>query len=131
MLAITGASYAFFLGALVSNQEALSSLNTLFNIPLLLLSGFFANQNNFVPYMKALEYISVFKYGFQVLTGIQYSENQALNCSNNLIGYCDPISQRFDFREAFWLSCILIAILIIVFKTLAFMLIKCKSKMRA
>lgn len=131
LLTITGTSYAFFLGSLVSNQEALTNLNTVFSIPLLLLSGFFANQDNFAPYLKALEYFSVFKYGFQILTEIEYTNIQPLNCWNNLNSPCDPMVQRFNFREAFWVSCMLIGILIIFFKTIAFIALYLKSKMKA
>jgi len=131
LLSITGASYAFFLGSLVSNQEALTSLNTAFSIPLLLLSGFFANQDNFAPYMKAFEYFSVFKYGFQILTEIEYTNIQPLNCSNSTVLPCNPMVQRFNFREAFWVSCMLIPILIIFFKTIAFISMYLKSKMKA
>lgn len=81
--------------------------------------------------MKAFEYFSVFKYGFQILTEIEYTNIQALNCWNNLKLPCDPMIQRFNFREALWVSCMLIGILIVFFKTIAFILMYLKSKMKA
>jgi len=130
LLTITGASYAFFLGSLVSNQEALTSLNTAFSIPLLQLSGFFAHQSNFVPYMKAFEYFSAFKYGFQILSEIEFTNMQPLNCANNTVQPCDPLAGQFNFREAMWVSCMLIGILIVFFKTIAFITMYYKSKMK-
>ena len=140
---LTGASYAFFLGSLVDNQEALANLNTVrfilfklkvFSIPLLLLSGFFATSDNYAPYLKPFEYISVFKYAYQILTNIEFIEIQPLNCMNvgstNPI-VCDPLKQRFTFLEPMYLSIILICVLIVFFNIIAFIIIYFKSRIKA
>jgi hypothetical protein len=127
-LTLGATSYAFFLGSIVSNPRALSELNVLFSVPLLLLSGFYAAAENFLPHMIPVKYISLFKYAFQVLVHMEFTDPQALNCFNNLEFPCDPLKNQYNFLEPFWVSMICILVLIFGFRTLAFIFFKIRSK---
>ena len=97
----------------------------------MLLSGFFASYENFAPYLIPFEYISVFKYGFQILTGIEFSNMQALNCQNSLTNACDPLKDRFTYKEEPWVSVICIIALILGFNIAAFIITFYKSKLKS
>jgi ABC-type glutathione transport system ATPase component/ABC-type multidrug transport system permease subunit len=121
--AMGGNAWAFFLGSLASNPEALININTALTIPLLLLSGFFANANNFAPYLIPFKYLSMFKYGFQTLIHNEFQMLSPLNCQNLAPDMCTPMATRFTFLEPFYLDFVLITALIIFFKTISFILL--------
>jgi len=95
------------------------------------LSGFFAAADNFAPYLIPFEYISGFKYSFQILIQSEFKDIQPLNCMNSTTFPCEPLINNFTFKEDSWLSVLLLALLIIFFKTAAFIILYLKSKMKA
>ena len=100
----------------------------MFSIPLLLMSGFYAASENFVFYMIPLKYISLFKYAFQVLTYVEFNESQALNCTNDILNPCEPLKDKYDFLEPYWVSVVCVVSLIFIFRILAFIFFKIRSK---
>ena len=118
-----GNAWAFFLGSLASNPEALININTALTIPLLLLSGFFANANNFAPYLIPFKYLSMFKYGFQTLIHNEFQMLSPLNCQNLAPDMCTPMATRFTFLEPYYLDFVLITALIIFFKMISFIML--------
>jgi hypothetical protein len=113
---LAGSALAFFMGTLVSNQEALMSLNMMFMIPLMLLSGFFANSDSYAPYLIPFKYLSPFKYAYQTLVSLEFEQLQPLNCFYSNTITCAPLKSQFNFLESFSLSLILISALIIFYK---------------
>jgi hypothetical protein len=99
-------------------------------VPLLLLSGFFADSDNFAPYLIPFKYLSAFKYGFQVLTHIEFSDLPPFNCQNLNPNICSPLQNRFTFLEPFYVSLIAIGCLIVLFKSLAFIIIYYCAKIK-
>lgn len=97
----------------------------------MLLSGFFSAADNYVPYLIPFEYISAFKYAFQILITIEFRDIQPLNCMNSVVNPCDPLNVNYTFKEELWLSCLCLALLIIFFKILSFIITKFRSKMKA
>lgn len=59
----------------------------------MLFSGFFVNQDHIPVFLKPFEYLSLFKYGFQVLILNEY-EGIKIKCP----GREDPVSEH-DFQE--------------------------------
>lgn len=98
---------------------------------MLLVSGFFANSSNFAPYMIPFEYLSPFKYAYHILIENEFKDIQPLNCMNRLNGTCDPLKVNFSINMDLWLSFLCLALLILFYKTLAFVFIYYKSKMKA
>jgi len=96
----------------------------------LILSGYFASTDNYAPYLIPFEYISGFKYGYQVLMQFEFTDIQPLNCMNNQISPCDPLKLNYTFKEDVWLSCICLALLIMFLKTVAFIIITIKAKIK-
>lgn len=70
--AATGLGYV--IGSLFSDPKIAVSAMPIIILPFVLVGGFFVNQNNAVPILKPFEYISLFKYGFQVLTLNEYTD---------------------------------------------------------
>ena len=121
-LQIGASGFAFLLGSLVTNTQAIVQINPVANIPLLLLSGWFANANNFAPYLIPFKYISLFKYGYQILTHLEFEGGKSSNnCVNVRPDMCNTLAIRLQFLEPFYVSYIAIACLIILFNSLAFL----------
>lgn len=97
---------------------------------MLLLSGFFANADNFAPYLIPFKYLSLFKYGFQIFTHIEFSGLSPLNCLNLDPELCTPLATRFTYLEPYYLSIILIGVLIVVFKALGFLFLYLFAKIK-
>ena len=68
--ASTGLGY--IIGTAVPDKRLAVGLLPVIILPFMLVGGFFVNQNNFVPILYPFEYISLFKYGFQVFTLNEY-----------------------------------------------------------
>jgi len=100
-------------------------------IPLMLLCGFFASSDNYAPYLKPFEYISPFKYSYQLLTQIEFSDLKAFSCSNSIVFPCDPLKIRFTFNEQMYLSVLLIAIVAIFLNMIAFSVLFFRTKIKA
>lgn len=128
LLTLGGTSYAFFLGSIVSDPSALADLSQILSISLLLMSGFYAAADNFAPYLIPLKYLSLFKYSFQVLIYMEFSDSQPLNCANDVDNPCDPLKGQYDFLEPFWVSLVCVVSLILVFRIFAFIFFKLRSK---
>ena len=97
----------------------------------MILCGFFASSDNYAPYMKPLEYISAFKYTYQILTEIEFSDLKALSCSNSFVFPCDPLKSRFTYNEPMYLSVLLIAVIAFCFNVFAFLLQYFKTRIKA
>jgi len=127
---VGGAAYAFFLGSLSSSPETLININIVFNVPLFLLSGFFADAAKFAPFMIPIEYLSVYKYFFQSLVEIEFGDAQPLNCLNYDPSSCTPLANRFIFKEPFYVSLIGIGCIIVLFKTVSFIVVYFTAKIK-
>ena len=95
-------------------------------MPLMLLSGGFASQNNFAPYLKPLEYISGYKYSYQILTHNEFYDIQPLNCSNGNSPLCNPLNNIFSYPESMKLSFILMGAVCFCFQALALFIMSMK-----
>lgn len=116
MIASTGMGLAG--GVLVSNKNVAVGMIPVLVIPLMLLSGFFVNNDNYLPVLIPFEYISLFKYGFQVFVQNEY-DGLPLDCRPN----CDPIA-TFGFDETMEEGIIATAALGFGFYLIAYILLR-------
>jgi len=110
------ASYSLVISTLIIDLNVAMSLTPVTVIPLMLVSGFFNNLANVPKLFYPLEYISMFKYGFQALVTNQY--RAPINCGEG-IGYCDVLTEKYNFPEPFWLNLLLLAVIGIVYRCIA------------
>ena len=83
LLQVAAAGFAFLLGSIATQPETIIQMNSMTNIPLLLLSGWFASASNFAPYLIPFKYLSLFKYGYQILNDIEFGGDASTNnCFN-------------------------------------------------
>lgn len=90
------ASYALVISTLVSDLSVTMSIAPLAIIPLMLVAGFFNNLTEVPKIFYPLEYISMFKYGFQALVQNQY--RSPIDCGPRL-GMCDILQTKYQFPE--------------------------------
>jgi len=60
-----GVSYGYFFAIVVPNPEMTMALIPMVMLPLMLMGGFYVNQNNIPYFFYEIKYVSMFKYGYQ------------------------------------------------------------------
>lgn len=116
-----GSGYSAFFGSIFIEKEPLMAFAVGVSIPLLLLSGFFAAADNFAPYLIPFKYLSSYKYSYQILTHIEYTNLSPFNCFNLAPDLCSPVALRFTFDEPFYASWIGMVLLLIALRVVAFL----------
>jgi ABC-type multidrug transport system permease subunit len=59
-----GVSYGFLISIVIPKMEMAMAFTPVLVIPFMVLGGFFVNTNNIPSFLKWLEYLSMFKYGY-------------------------------------------------------------------
>ena len=67
-----GSAYGLFISVVVPNIELAMALVPVLIIPLMVLGGFFISQDQIPKYLYEIEYISMFKYGFQAVAIVSW-----------------------------------------------------------
>lgn len=99
----TGVSYGFLLSVIFPQPEMAMSMIPVIIVPFMVLAGFLVNQNNIPYYFYPIEYVSMFKYGFQASIWNEFSDS-TWYCSPNV--ECFPLDEQ-NFAESMW-TCIAI-----------------------
>jgi len=99
-IGLTGASYGYLIGVLGGDQEKIAVLNPLVTVPLMVMSGFFTNNQNFAPYLLPFYYISPFKYGYETMFINEYTDIQPLYCVNSGDPICNQLAEQ-NFPTSF------------------------------
>ena len=73
-----GASYALLMGSFISDRESLIVLGPLLNLPLMMLSGFFADLKSVVPILWPFQWISSFKYLLNIMLTNEFTDNKKI-----------------------------------------------------
>lgn len=60
----SGTGYGLLVSALIPKMEVAMAIAPVVIVPLMVMAGFFVNQNNIPVYLIWIEYVSMFKYGF-------------------------------------------------------------------
>jgi len=81
-------------GILSNDKDTAVAMVSVVVLPLILVAGFFVNQDNILPVLYPFQYISLFKYGYQVLTQNEY-DGLELSCAPS----CDPLGEM-DFEQS-------------------------------
>ena len=118
LLSWAATGMGFSLGVCFEDKTVALGLVPMALIPLMLLSGFFVNQDNMLPVLIPFKYISLFKYGYQVFTQNKYKDLD-LDCYPD----CDPI-KTYDFDETMGEGIIATAAVGVGFYILAYVLLK-------
>lgn len=97
----------------------------------MLSAGYFASADTVSFYIKPIQWVSAFKYCYQTLATIQFSEMQPLNCYNqvdNPIIDCDPLNGILKFEQDFNLSLILLGCVFVGLISLALISLLIKGR---
>lgn len=93
LLAWASTGMGFSLGVFFNDKTTALGMVPMVIIPLMLLSGFYVNQDNMLPVLIPFQYISLFKFGYQVFTQNEYDDLD-LDCHPK----CDPM-KTYGFNE--------------------------------
>lgn len=97
---------------------------------MILLSGFFANSDNYAPYLIPLEYISAYKYAFQTLIQVEFRDMQPLYGFNINPAIFSPMATRFIFSPSFGISILCLILIIISFSFIGFIFLYFFAKIK-
>jgi ABC-type multidrug transport system ATPase subunit len=123
MLLNWGANGFGYLFSVLWNQKDMAvNLIPVVVIPFMLTSGFFVNQNNIVPILRPLEYISLFRFSFQVLAPNEYTDLDL-----DWRPEWDPI-KTLDFEENLEESVIATACLSVSYYVIAYLFLYLRSR---
>lgn len=86
-------------------------------IPLLVVSGMFNKLSSFPEWASWLEYVSPFRYGYQLTMQNEYGEELF-----GVYDYRDDLKVEFSFRD----NLLIVAALIMLFYSLSFLFLKAK-----
>lgn len=89
----------------------------------MMLSGFFSNDSNFLPYLIPFKYISLFKYSYEILVYNEFKDNEPFVCSappNNCDTFADlnlkqSIATSFAVASSVGVFYLLIAFFVVYF----------------
>lgn len=81
--------YGMWIGSMVETEERLPQVMIvrffnfkIFTIPLMMLTGFFSPESNYVEYLIPLKYLSPFKYIYEVLILNEFKNSEPFLCSS-------------------------------------------------
>ncbi len=99
----------------------------MFSIPLLILSGYFSPQQNFVPYLFPFKYVSIFKWIFQLLVTNEFTDDMitCLTPPQN----CDPLAQ-YAFEESMAVDFAVLASVGVGFGIIAYLILYFSIKIK-
>lgn len=80
-----GTSYGLMISVIIPKMEVAMALVPILVIPFMVLGGFFVNSNNIPKYLIWIEYVSMFKYGFQAAVLNEF-DSVNFSCAG-----CDPL----------------------------------------
>ncbi|EGR32908.1 hypothetical protein IMG5_067050 [Ichthyophthirius multifiliis] len=94
-----GVSYGLFISVIVPKMEIAMALIPILVIPFMVLGGLYVNTNNIPDFLKWIEYLSMFKYGYQA-AALNEFDNLNFECINPITQQqCNPKDQ-LGFRES-------------------------------
>lgn len=93
--------YSLIISASFSDKQLAVTLTPVLIIPFMLFAGFFVSSSSIPIFLKEFEYLSIFKYGYQALMKIQFTDNENFPCAlvDGWKEGCkdtDPLSQISD-----------------------------------
>ena len=118
---VVTSGYSFIIGIAVSERQVVMAMIPVTIIPLMLFSGFYVNQSNIPFFLKPFEYISMFKYCFQVFAINEYN-GLTIDCNGR-----DPLKE-FNFRQTMTESALALLGLAVGFYTLAYLILLLVAK---
>jgi ATP-binding cassette subfamily G (WHITE) protein 1 len=73
--------YSLIISASFSDKQLAVTLTPVLIIPFMLFAGFFVSASSIPIFLKEFEYLSIFKYGFQALMLLEFTNNKNYPCA--------------------------------------------------
>ncbi|CAL1279820.1 unnamed protein product [Larinioides sclopetarius] len=129
LIANTAASFGYMISCMSSNLNVALSLATPLIMPLVLFGGFYLNSGSVPVYFIWLKYISMFFYGNEALLINQWRNVNNITCTTSMCAHTGKeVLKTLDFHEShFLMDILLIIVLLLFFRFLAFMALLIKS----
>ena len=98
MVYLASSAYTMIVSVAFSEKKLAVTMIPVLLIPFMLLSGFFVNESHTPGWLKPLQYLSLYKYGFQAMMLNEYEglELECMEIDPSHLGYCNPLG---DFNS--------------------------------
>jgi len=126
-------SLGYLLSCLTSNVDVALAIAPIVIIPSMLFGGFFLNASSVPVWLVWLKYLSWLFYGFEALMINQWDGVEGIQCDRK--GGCledgeSVLSDRGFVESRFWVDIIILLVMIVVLRTLAFLALLRKTKVK-
>ena len=104
VLRFTGNSIGWFVGALVEEPKAATSVGTVIGVPFIILSGVVASDTNIPRYLLPIKYLSYMRYAYRTLMVNEFVDLQ-LDCGDKECTFNGTkilIDKGISSNEAWW-----------------------------
>jgi len=119
MVWLAGSGYGLVISTFIPRLEVAMAMTPILVIPLMVMAGFFVNQNNIPYFLYEFEYISPFKYGYQAMVQNEFMGETITGCGINFDQVCDPLGEN-GFNESIGLSIGVLGILAVAWRIIAY-----------
>lgn len=92
LLVMSCSAFGLTIGCAIADKQVAVASTPVLIVPFMLFAGFFVNQNNIPFFLKPFEWISLFKYGYQVYEYNEYDDLD-LGCTGR-----DPVGDK-NFKQ--------------------------------
>ena len=135
LLVQTIVSFGYLLSCLVPSMQVANDLAPAVILPLMLMGGFFLNSVSIPAWLIWLKYVSWFFYGNQALVVNQWHGMEGIECEAGAEAAClktgDEVLSKLNFPEDdFYFNLLMLFVLLVVFRVLAFIALYVKSRRR-
>ncbi|GFV96372.1 protein white [Trichonephila clavipes] len=132
LVAHAAASFGYMISCISTGLNVAPSIASPFILPFVIFGGFYLNVDSVPKYFVWLKYISMFYYGNEALLINQWAPVTNLTCpSSSCMPDGKAVLANFHFNENHLLRNIsIIGVLLVVFRTLAFLGLLIKSAKR-
>ena len=113
---LSGVSFGYFVSSAFTNDAMALSIAPVLAMPLMLVGGFFANQTALPDWINYFSYISPFKYAFNNMAKLEFSNNGSRAAS--------AISSMLGIEDEFYKGIYKVVILIVALQFLSYIFLR-------
>ncbi|CAD8169780.1 unnamed protein product [Paramecium octaurelia] len=119
MLGLSGNSFGLMTGCMFSDLKAAAGFLPVVLMPLVIFSGFYANQNMYMDWIGWIQYLSPMKYAFEALVWNEF-ETRDDEFVGKTIENSNPID-TYNLTLGLWKCLVILAAIILFFRFMALM----------
>ncbi|CAD8112607.1 unnamed protein product [Paramecium primaurelia] len=119
LLGLSGNSFGLMAGCMFTDVKAASGFLPVVLMPLVIFSGFYANQSQYMDWIGWIQYLSPMKYAFEALVWNEF-DSRSDEFLGTTIQNSNPID-TYDLTLGLWKCLVILVAIILFFRIMAMM----------